>query len=100
MKKITNIHILTLFVFFIWALITSCDEDDETSVMMVMVTADAGMGQTVEPTDNVVLDASGSSLTGVGALTYNWEISSAPAGSNVKSYPVKIEGDAVMAEID
>jgi len=99
MKKITNIHILTLFVFFTWALIISCDEDDETPVMMVMVTADAGMGQTVEPTDNVVLDASGSSLTGVGALTYNWEISSAPAGSNTSLTAAQTANASFIADV-
>ena len=28
------------------------------------------------------------------------EVLGPPAGSNVKSYPVKVEGDAVMVEID
>ncbi len=99
MKKITNIHILTLFVFFTWTLITSCEEDDEAPIMMVMVSADAGMDQTVEPTDNVALDASGSSVTGGGLLTYNWELSSTPAGSNTSLTAAQTENASFIADV-
>ena len=69
------------FAFVTGLLLTVSCDDDEDPVMMVMVFADAGIDQTVEPADMVNLDGSGSSVSGGGTITYDWEFSSLPPGS-------------------
>ncbi len=78
MKRIYKIPVLLAFLAI--GIMIACDDDDNAPGTM-NVMANAGPDQTVEPTDMVSMDGTGSTVSGGGSISYSWMLTAAPDGS-------------------
>jgi len=103
MKIKKNLFRTTMYLLVVGVLLfSSCEEDTDSS--SVTLTADAGNDVTVDVGQQVNLDGSNSDINS-GTLTYLWEFTSKPGGSNVQiqnaasvsaSFTPDVAGDYVV----
>lgn len=83
----------------VFAAMTSCKKDDEPKPAPTKVTADAGSDQTVSVGQTIALDGSKSKDESGKSLSYKWEFTKKPNGSNATLSSTTVEKPTLAPDV-